>query len=73
MSERPNELKKLAGIAADTGMADELRAKSMELIGKIGTHEALLVLLDLAANRELVKEEREFALKYSLDIIKAGH
>ncbi|MFC1899167.1 hypothetical protein ACFLXP_02420 [Chloroflexota bacterium] len=68
MAERPNELKKLADIAGDTGISAELRTKSVELIGKIGTHDALLVLLELAANKELATEERE----YARDIIKAG-
>ena len=68
MAERPNELKKLADIAGDTGISAELRTKSVELIGKIGTHDALLVLLELAADKELATEERE----YARDIIKVG-
>ena len=73
MAEQAGELKKLATIAADTGLSAELRIKSIELIGGIGTHDALLTLLDLAANKELVKEEREFALKHARGIIKSGH
>ncbi len=72
MAEQPNELKKLATIAADLGLSTELRTKAIELIGNIGTHNALLTLLDLAANKELVKEERDLALKYAREIIKSG-
>ncbi len=73
MTEQSNELKKLATIASDLGLSAPLRIKSIELIGNIGTHDALLILLDLAANKELVKEERDLALKYAREIIKSGH
>ncbi len=72
MAEQSNELKKLATIAADLGLSAELRLKSIELIGSIGTHDALLILLDLAANRELIKEERDVALQHASEIIKSG-
>ena len=72
MAEQSNELKKLAAIAADLGLSAPLRIKSIELIGSIGTHDALLILLDLAANRELIKEERELALEHAREIIKSG-
>ncbi len=72
MAEQPNELKKLATIAADLGLSAELRTKAIELIGNIGTHNALLTLLDLAANKDLIKEERDFALECAREIIKSG-
>jgi len=72
MAEPSSELEKLANIATDLGLSDALRTKSIELIGGIGTHDALLVLLDLAANKELAKEERDFALKHAREIIKSG-
>lgn len=72
MAEQSNELEKLATIASDLGLSAPLRIKSIELIGNIGTHDALLILLDLAANKELVKEERDLALKYAREIIKSG-
>ena len=72
MAEQSNELKKLATIAADLGLSAALRIKSIELIGSIGTHDALLILLDLAANRELIKEERDVALQHAREIIKSG-
>ncbi len=72
MAEQSNELKKLATIAADLGLSATLRIQSIELIGSIGTYDALLILLDLAANRELIKEERDIALKHAREIIKSG-
>jgi len=72
MSEQPNELKKLSAIATDLELSVELRTKAIELLGNIGTHDALLALLDLAANEKLIKEERDLALKHAREIIKSG-
>ena len=73
MPEQPDELKKLATIATDLELAAELRTKAIELIGNIGTHDALLTLLELAANEGLIKQERELALKQAREIIRSGH
>ena len=73
MTEQANELKKLAAIASDLGLSAPLRTKSIELIGNIGTHDALLVLLDLAGSKELIKEERDLAIRHAREIIKSGH
>lgn len=73
MAEQPSELKKLAAVATDLEYPSELRIKSLETIGKIGTHEALLVLLDIAGNEKLIRRERELALKQASGIIKSGH
>ncbi len=73
MAEQANELKKLTTIAADLGLSAALRIQSIELIGSIGTHDALLALLDLAANGDLIKEERDLALQHASEIIKSGH
>jgi len=70
MAGQSNELKKLSAIATDLELSAELRTKSIELIGNIGTHDALLTLLDLAANEELIKEERDLALERAREIIK---
>ena len=70
MAGQSDELKKLSAIASDLGLSAELRTKSIELIGNIGTHDALLALLDLTANEELIKEERNLALKRAKEIIK---
>jgi len=72
MAERPEELKKLATIATDLDLSAELRIKAMEMLGNIGTHEALLALLELAANEELIRDERDFALKQAREIIKSA-
>ncbi len=57
MSEYPNELKKLIAIATDLELSAELRTKAIEQLGSIGTHQALLALLDLVANEKLVRSE----------------
>lgn len=72
MSEKLDELKKLAAIAADMELAIELRTKAIDLLGNISTHEALLVLLNLAANEKLNTKERDLALKRAREIIKSG-
>jgi len=72
MSEQPDELKKLVAIAIDMGLSAEMRTKAVQLMGNMGTHEALLALLDLAANDKLFREERELALKEAREIIRAG-
>ena len=72
MTEQSNELKKLATIATDLGLSAALRTKAIELIGSIGTHDALLILLDLAANKGLIKEERDLALEHAREIIQSG-
>ncbi len=72
MAEQPRELQKLVAIAIDLELAGQLRTQAIELIGNIGTHEALLALLDLAANERLVPEERDLALKFAREIIKSG-
>ena len=73
MAEKPNELTKLIAIATDLELSAELRTKAIELLGRIGTHEALLALLDLAANSNLIRDERDLAVKYAREIIKSGH
>jgi len=72
MSEQLNQLKKLNAIATDLELSAELRIKAIELLSKIGTHEALLALLELAGNERLIREERDLALKLARGIIKSG-
>jgi len=72
MSERQDEMKKLTAIATDMGLAAELRIKAIDLLGRNTTREALLILLDLGANEQLYREERELALKHAIEIVKAG-
>ncbi len=73
MAEYPDDLKKLVVVATDLGLAAELRTKAVKLIGNIGTHEALLALLNLVANEQLTKGEKELALKHAREIVKSGH
>jgi len=73
MSERPTEIRKLADIAADRDLPPDLRTKAIEQLGSVGSHEALLALLELAANQELVADERDFALQEAREIIMSGH
>jgi hypothetical protein len=65
-----NELKKLSAIASDLELSGELRADAVKSIGSVGTHEALLVLLELAANEKLNPDERDRALKQAREIVK---
>jgi HEAT repeat protein len=72
MAESPDELKKLAAIANDLELAPQLRAKAIEQLGNIGSHEALLALLDVAAKEKLTTKERELALKQAIKIVKSS-
>ena len=72
MSEQPNEIKKLIAIASDLELSAELRIKAIELIGNIGSRDAFLALLDLAANEKLLVEERDLALKRAREIVKSS-
>ena len=72
MAEKPNELQKLVNLATDLQLGAKLRTDAIEQLGSLGTHEALLALLDLAANTGLVRAERELALKRARDIIKSA-
>ena len=71
MAAQANELKKLSTIATDLELSAALRTKAIELLGNIGTHDALLALLGIAANERLTKAERELALKHAGKIIKS--
>ncbi len=73
MSEQiASELQKLHNIAVDMDLSGDLRANAVKSIGSIGTHDALLTLLDLVANEKLNTDERELALKQAKNIVKAS-
>ena len=72
MTERSDELKKLTAIASDLELPSALRIKAIDLLGNVGTHEALCALLELAANEGLIAEERDLALKYAREVIMSG-
>jgi HEAT repeat protein len=73
MAGSPGELKKLVAIANDLELAPQLRLKAIEQLGNIGSHEALLALLDVAAKEKLTTKERELALKQAIKIVKSSH
>jgi hypothetical protein len=72
-SDEVDEVKKLLTIARDLGLSSGVRIKAVDAIGNISTHDALLALLDLAANDLLIKGERDRALKHARKIIKSGY
>ncbi len=72
MSEQPDDLKKLFAVATDLGLPTKVRSDAIKFIGNIGTHEALLALLNLAANEQLTRGERELALKHAREIIRSS-
>jgi HEAT repeat protein len=73
MEERPDELKKLASITSDLEFTSDLRTQAIEQLGTIGSHEALLILLEIVANDRLTTKERELALERAKKIVKSGH
>jgi hypothetical protein len=70
MSERPDELKKLAAIAADMQLPGNLRTKAIDQIGSMASYDSLLALLEIAANEGLATSDRDRALKQARDVIK---
>jgi hypothetical protein len=70
MAEQSKELQKLVEVANDMMLSAKIRAQSIDLIGKQGTHESLLALLALVANTKLTKKERESALKQAGKVLK---
>jgi hypothetical protein len=66
----PEDLKKLAKIATDMQMHAKMRDQAVNQMADIGSHEALLVLLNMAANDRLNKELRDLAVRKARDIIK---
>ena len=73
MAEQPDELKKLAAITTDLEFTADLRTKAIEQLGTIGSHEALLILLNIVGNERLTNKERELALERARKIIKSSH
>ena len=67
-----NELNKLMTIASDTEMSADIRMRVIKSIGSIGSHDALLCLLEIVANDRISTKERELALKQAHTIVKRG-
>ena len=70
MAEKPDELKKLAAIASDMQLPGDLRTKAINQIGSIASYDALLILLEIAANEGLANSDRDRALKQARDVVK---
>ncbi|OGN89148.1 MAG: hypothetical protein A2158_01155 [Chloroflexi bacterium RBG_13_46_14] len=70
--ERSEELRDLVTAANNLNFPMKLRTDAVESIGRIGTHEALLALLDMAGNDQLSKKERELIIKLASNLIKSG-
>jgi len=68
--EQATELKKFSSTASDMQLTSDIRAKAIEQLGYISSREALLALLDLAANEKLPFKERDLALKVAREVIK---
>ena len=72
-SERSDELRDLYTAATNLNFPQKLRTDAVESIASMGTHEALLALLEMAGNDQLSKKERELIIKLAQNLIKAGH
>ncbi len=70
--ERSDELKDLVAAATNLNFPMKLRTNATESIAAMGTHEALLALLEMAGNDQLSKKERELVITYCSSLIKAG-
>jgi hypothetical protein len=64
------ELQKLISIATDMALINKLRIQAIRSMGHLATREALLALLDLAANENLNASERDLALKQARGIVR---
>ena len=72
MDEDTNSLKKLVAIATDLKISSELRTQAIIQLGRIGSHAALVALLDMVANEDLTLQERILALKQAERILRTG-
>lgn len=65
------ELKKLMSIAQDATFSAGMRAQAIGDIARNGTYQALLALLELAADKKAAYDERDLALVHARELIKA--
>lgn len=70
--QQASELNKLMAIASDAQLSADLRSRAIKSMGSIGSHDALLCLLEIVANDGNSTREREMALKQALSIVKRG-
>lgn len=73
MADKPEEVERLVDVATDLMLPIKVRLDTIKFVGKIASREALLALLELAANEKLTKAERDLAVKLARSIIKSGH
>jgi HEAT repeat protein len=71
-AKKNEELKKLANIASDMDLDSKLRFQAIDRLGEMGNHEALLALLNLAANDKMGIDDRDLALKRAREIVRKG-
>ena len=64
------ELKKLSAIATDMSLSGSLRQNAIKSIGQVGTHDALMALLDLAGSENMSASDRKLALKQADKLIR---
>ena len=67
-----SELNKLMAIAGDSQLSADIRTRAIKSLGGIGSHDALLCLLEIVANDQNSIGERELALKQARSIVKRG-
>ncbi len=70
MTEETDTLQKLTAIATDLKISRELRFQAIAQLGTIGSHTALVALLDLVANEAFTWEERMLALRQAEKILR---
>jgi hypothetical protein len=70
MAEDTDQLRKLISIASDKEISRELRTRAIIQLGSIGSHAALVALLNLVADETSVWEERMLALRQAEKTLK---
>lgn len=70
MPEQPAEIKKLLDVATSMDYPLKLRLEAMQSIARIGSHEVLLALLEIAGNEAFGRQQRELALNLAMKIVK---
>jgi HEAT repeat protein len=70
MAEDTDQLQKLISIASDKEISRELRSRAIIQLGSIGSHAALVALLNLVADETAIWEERMLALRQAEKTLK---
>ncbi|ADJ26659.1 conserved hypothetical protein [Dehalogenimonas lykanthroporepellens BL-DC-9] len=64
------ELKKLMNIARDAAFSAGMRSQAIADIARLGSRQAFLALLDIAADKDIEADIRDQALVSARDILK---